>query len=160
MLPKYFWECGLPLECDRLTLRENCLSPSLAGGETSCPLSLCDGIWSDLSLHRPCACCHHCCESICADGLLYLEDAVSLWSSTRCGSYMLSAPSSAMNPDSWEEGVKKNVLFLFLFFEARPHLVEAGFEPLIFLPPPLECWDYRHVSPTSSLKFCFLFLFF
>lgn len=123
-------------------------------------LSLCDGIWSNLSLHRPCACCHRCSESICAGGLLSLEDAVSLWSSTPCGSYTLSVPSSAMIPESWEEGVKNFffVLFLFLFFEAEPHLAEAGFEPLTFLPPPLKCWDYRHVSPTSSLKFCLLSL--
>lgn len=53
MLPKYFWVHGLPLECDRLTrgytFRENCLSPSSARGETSCPLSL----WWDLVQLEP-----------------------------------------------------------------------------------------------------------
>lgn len=53
MLPKYFWVYGLPLECDRLTrgytFRVNCLSPSLARGETSCPLSL----WWDLVQLEP-----------------------------------------------------------------------------------------------------------
>lgn len=29
---------------------------------------------------------------------------------------------------------------------------EDDFELLIFLPPPTECWDYRHVLPYSSFS--------
>lgn len=162
MLPKYFWVCGLPLECERLTrgytLRENCLSPSLARGETSCPLSV-----MGFGLTWACT------------GLVHVViTAVSISVQVACCSWKMLLPCGPPPPVvltlflppllQWSLRVgrknlkKKIFLFLFLFFEAGPHLAEAGFEPLIFLPPPLKCWDYRQVSPTSSLKFCFLSL--
>lgn len=161
MLPKYFWVCGLPLECDRLTLRENCLSLSLAGGETSCPLSL--SLWWDLVRLEP-------IQALCRlSPLLWVY--LCRWPavSGRCCFLVVLHPLWFLHSfcplfrnEPWELGgrrkKKKLFGFSFCFFEARPHLAEAGFEPLIFLPPPLECWDYRHVSPTSSLKFCFLSL--
>jgi hypothetical protein len=48
-------------------------------------------------------------------------------------------------------------LFICLFIYSdrvlQPRLVgtfyvsEAGLKLVIFLPPPPECWDYKHVSP-------------
>lgn len=164
MLPKYFWVYGLPLECDRLTrgytFRENCLSPSSARGETSCPLSL----WWDLVQLEPAqALCMlpplqwvYLCRWPAVSGrCCFLVVLHPLW--------FLHSFCPLFRDDPWELGGRCKkifffVLFLFLFFEAEPHLAEAGFEPLTFLPPPLKCWDYRHVSPTSSLKFCLLSL--
>lgn len=63
----------------------------LAGGRTDRPLShFIGGIWSGLNL---CS-CNACCYSLCvlsALGLLCLENAISLKSSTTSGSYSLSA---------------------------------------------------------------------
>lgn len=49
-------------------------SPSARGG-TSCPLHA--GVLSDLSLPRSFSYGHNCCDFLCADVLLCLEDTVA-----------------------------------------------------------------------------------
>jgi hypothetical protein len=40
------------------------------------------------------------------------------------------------------------IFVLFCFLETGScHVTQAGFQLQIFLPQPLECWDYRHTAP-------------
>lgn len=40
------------------------------------------------------------------------------------------------------------------------YIAKAGLEPLVFLPPPSETWDFRHVPPKPWLFFFFSFMSF
>lgn len=57
-----------------------------------------------------------------------------------------------------EEGIEKPITILLLFchyyfyritsisiWSQSPYAAEDDFEPLVLLPPPPRCWDYRHV---------------
>ena len=89
MLSKYFWTCGLPLECVNLSratsLRKLSLPPqqgttansSVARGRTSCPPpSLHAGIVSSLSVCRSHAFSQNHFEFLSAAALLCLEGLI------------------------------------------------------------------------------------
>jgi hypothetical protein len=61
------------------------------------------GIFSVLTLYTSCACCHNCCDFICATSLLWPSNTVSLKSFTTSGSYNLSTASPAMISELWED---------------------------------------------------------
>lgn len=88
-------------------------SNSSARGGTSCPpqhalLGLCLA-WACMGLVG----CHICCEFICVAALLCPKDAISL-SPMVSSSYTLSALSSSIIPEPWEEGACYRVPNLLL----------------------------------------------
>jgi hypothetical protein len=100
--------------------------PSLS---TSCPSPVHVMIWSGLGLHRCCACCPNHCECMCVP--CCLEDTLSLQSTITSGSYTLSASSSAMIPEPWEEGIAYIAFGLTIFVSYPLH--QLWFSGLILI---------------------------
>lgn len=111
MLLIYSWMCGFSPEEDDFILNENwntfpqqlAIAISALTRDDSVPIFSCyPGIFVCLKHHRPCACCHNHDESTWTT-LLCPENTVSLRSFTIYVSSTLSALSSEVMSDPWED---------------------------------------------------------
>jgi hypothetical protein len=49
--------------------------------------------------------------------------------------------------EAQEEESPRFCLFVYLFETESHYVAQAGLELDCLLPPPSECWDYKHVPP-------------